>query len=171
MSSTFSSCAATRSLNGIGTRDQRVQIVDAISSSADDRDDLLREHVERVARDLRLLDLALAHRAGDDGRLEQVGAELREDAPLRDGAQLVPGPADPLQAARDGLRRLDLDHQIDGAHVDAELEARRRDEARDAAGLQILLDDHALLAGERAVMRAGDLAQGLSARCSDSRAR
>ena len=109
---------------------------------------MLREDVERVARDLCLLDVTLAHRARDDGRLEQVGAELREDAPLRDGAEVVTGAADALQTARDGLRRLDLDDEIDGPHVDAELETRRRNEARDAAGFQILLDDHALLAGE-----------------------
>ena len=125
-----------------------------------DRDDLLREHVERVARDLRLLDLAAAHRARDDRRLEQVGAELREDAALRDGAELVAGAADPLQPARDRLRRLDLDHEVDGAHVDPELERRGGDEARDPAGLQVLLDEHALLAREAAVVRAGDLALG-----------
>ena len=68
-----------------------------------------------------------------------------------------PGAADALQAARDRLRRLDLDHEVDRAHVDPELEARRRDEARDAPGLQILLDELALLAGERAVVRPRDL--------------
>ena len=141
----------------IGALDERVQIVDAQLLVDGDRDDLLREHVERVARDHRLLDRAFAHRARDDRRLEQVGAELREDATLRDGAELVPGAADALQAARDRLRRLDLDHEVDRAHVDAELEARGRDEARDAPGLQVLLDELALLARERAVVRARDL--------------
>ena len=70
------------------------------------------------------------------------------------------GAADPLQAARDRLRALDLDHEVDRAHVDAELEARGGDEARDPARLQILLDDHPLLARERAVVRAGDLFLG-----------
>ncbi len=125
-----------------------------------DRDDLLGEHVERVARDPRLLDLAAPHRAGDDGGLEQVGAELREDAPLRDRAQLVAGATDALEPAGDRLRRLDLDHEVDRAHVDSELERRGRDEAGDPAGLQLLLDHDALLAGEAAVVRAGDLAAG-----------
>ena len=136
-----------------------------------DRDDLLRQHVERVARDLRLFDLAAAHRARDDRRLEQVGAELREDAPLRDRAELVARAADALQAARDGLRRLDLDHEVDRAHVDAELEARRRDEARDPPRLQILLDELALLAREGAVVSARDLARAGRRRCQRSRAR
>ena len=148
-------------LERIGARDERVQIVDAHLFVDGDRDDLLRQHVEGVAWDLRLLDLAAAHRARDDRGLEQVGAELREDAALRDRAQLVPRASDALQAARDRLRRLDLDHEVDRAHVDAELEARRRDEARDPPRLQILLDELALLAREGAVMSARDLAQRL----------
>ena len=108
----------------------------------------------------RLLDRAVAHRARDDGGLEQVGAELGEDAALRDGAELVAGAADPLQPARDRLRALDLDHEVDGAHVDAELEARGGDEARDLPRLQQLLDLDALLARERAVVGAGDLFLG-----------
>jgi hypothetical protein len=69
----------------------------------------------------------------------------------------VAGAADPLQPARHGLRRLDLDHEVDGAHVDAELERRGRDQARDAAGLQVLLDLRPLLARDRAVVRERDL--------------
>ena len=130
-----------------------MQVVDGDLLVGADRDDLLGEHVERVARDRRLLDRALAHRLRDDRALEQVGAELREDPPLRDGAQLVPGPADALQAAGDRLRALDLDHEVDRAHVDPELEARGGDETRDAARLQELLDLDPLLPGQRAVVR------------------
>src|SRR5205807_9524562 len=109
-----------------------------------------REDVEWVAWDHGLLDRALEHPLGDDRRLEQIGPELREDASLRDGAELVPGAADALQAPRDRLRRLDLQHEVDGAHVDAELERRRGDEARDLPRLEQLLDLGALLACERA---------------------
>ena len=70
------------------------------------------------------------------------------------------GAADALQPARDGLRRLDLHDEVDRAHVDAELERRRRDEARDLALLQQLLDLDALLARYRAVVGAGDLFLG-----------
>ena len=48
-------------------------------------------------------------------------------APMR-----VAGAADALHAARDRRRRLDLDDEIDGAHVDAELERRGRDERRES---------------------------------------
>src|SRR5439155_9979520 len=100
----------------------------------------------------------------DHGRLEQVGAELGEDAPARDGAELVAGSADSLQAARDRFRRLDLVNEIDRAHVDAELERRGGDEAWDLAHLQQLLDLEPLLAGQRPVMGARDVPR-LRLRC------
>ena len=74
--------------------------------------------------------------------------------------QLVPRAADSLQPARHRLRALHLDHEVDGAHVDAELERGGRDEARDPARLQQLLDDESLLAGERAVVSPGELLAG-----------
>ena len=77
---------------------------------------------------------------------------LGKIAALGDGAELVAGAADSLQSARHRFGALDLDHEVDGAHVDAELEARRRDEARDLARLQQLLDLHALLASDRPVV-------------------
>ncbi len=121
---------------------------------------MLGEHVERVLGDDRRLDRAVAHALGDNRALEQVGAELREDPAAADVADRVAGAADPLQPARDRLRRLDLDHEVDGAHIDPELEARGGDEARQFAGLEHLLDDEALFAREAAVVRAGDLALG-----------
>ena len=68
------------------------------------------------------------------------------------------GAADPLQAARDRLGRLDLDDEVDGAHVDPELEGRRGDEGGDLATFEELFDLDALLTRQRAVVRAGDLA-------------
>ena len=141
----------------VGAADELVQLVDRDLLVGADRDDLLREHVDRVPRDHRLLDRACLHALDDDGRLEQVGAELREDAAARDGAELVARTPHSLQPARNRLRRLDLDHEVDRAHVDPELERRRRDEARDLALLQELLDLEPLLACERAVVSAGDL--------------
>jgi hypothetical protein len=46
--------------------------------------------------------IALAHELGDDGALQQVGAELGEDAAL--GVSPTGGAPDALQAAGDGLR-------------------------------------------------------------------
>ena len=64
--------------------------------------------------------------------------------------------ADALQAARDRRRRLDLDDEIDGAHVDAELERRGGDERPQRAGLEQVLDLHALRPGDRSVVRADE---------------
>jgi hypothetical protein len=68
------------------------------------------------------LDVPVAHPLGDHRALEQVRAELREDAAPRDLAHAVPGAADALEARGDRLGGLDLDHEAHGAHVDAELE-------------------------------------------------
>ena len=143
-----------------GAADELVQLVDRDLLVGADRDDLLSEHVERVARNLRLLDRPLPHPLRDDRALEQVGAELREDPALRDRVERVPGTTDPLQSARDRFRRLDLDDEIDGAHVDPELERGRCDEAGDLALLQQLLDLDPLLPRERAVVGASDRRSG-----------
>ena len=50
----------------IRAADELVQIVDRHLLLGADRDDLLREHVERVARDDGLLDRTVPHAAGDD---------------------------------------------------------------------------------------------------------
>ncbi len=121
---------------------------------------MLGEHVERVLRDRRLLDLGFAHAPGDDRALEQVAAVFREDPAFRDFAEPVPGAADPLQAAGHRLRRLDLDDQVDGAHVDPQLQRGGGDQARQFPRLEELLDQGSLLVGERAVVGAGDLLVG-----------
>ena len=64
---------------------------------------------------------------------------------------------DALQAGRDGRRRLDLDDEVDRAHVDAQLEAARRDDARQVAALERFLGECALLAADAAVMCTCDL--------------
>ena len=126
------------------------------------RDDLLRQHVERVARHDGRLDVAVAHAPGDHRALEQVGAELREDPAARDLAHAVAGAADPLKARGDRLGRLHLDDEIHGAHVDAELERRGGHEAGKLARLEEVLDDEPLLASERAVVGAGDVVRLVS---------
>ena len=65
----------------------------------------------------------------------------------------MPGSADSLQAARDRGRRFNLDDQIDGAHVDAELQRRGRDECFDPPGFQQVFDLAARRARQRAMMR------------------
>ncbi len=99
------------------------------------------------------------HAPGEHRALEQVAAKLGEDPSAADLADAVPGAPDPLQPAGDRLRRLDLQHEVDRAHVDPELERGGRDEAWKLSGLEQLLDLRPLLARERAVVGAGDLAR------------
>ena len=116
-------------------------------------DDLLREHVERIAQEVRRLDQPVDHASGDDRRLEQIAAMLREDRPTRRSPDRVAGPPDALQPPTDRSGRLDLDDEVDRTHVDAEFERRRGHDAAQHAPLQLILDDHPLLPSERTVVR------------------
>ena len=77
----------------------------------------LREHVERVPRDFvsSISPPRIARATTAD--FEQVGPELGEDPALRDRLQLVAGASDALQSARDRLRALHLDDEVDGIGV------------------------------------------------------
>ena len=127
-------------------------------------DDLLGQHVERVAQEAAGLDEALAHAPDDHRGLEQVAAMLRVQRALAGLADAVAGAPDALQTPRHGARRLDLDDEIDRTHVDAQLEAAGGDDGAQLAALQLVLDDHPLLAGERPVVRLHQLAG-----CPDAR--
>ena len=65
--------------------------------------------------------------------------------------------ADALHPRRHRGRRLDLHDEIDGAHVDPELEGRGGDDRRQAPRLERILDGDALLARDRAVVGADQL--------------
>src|SRR5271168_573927 len=84
-----------------------------------DGDHLLREYVEGVAGEARGFDVRFVHGVGDGGAGYEVGAVFGEDDAFADGSDAVAGAADALHAAGDGWGRLDLDDEIDGAHVDA----------------------------------------------------
>ncbi len=136
------------------------QLVDREPLADGDRHELLGEDVERVARQRRLLDRAVVHALDHDRGLEEVAAVLREDDALAGLADLVSRAADPLEPAGDRGGALDLDHEVHGAHVDAELEAARGHQGGEAAGFQLLLDLEPLLAGDAAVVGADELLAG-----------
>ena len=117
------------------------------------RHDLLRQDVERVARVAHRLDRARRHPFGDDRAGHQVAPVLGEDDAAGHRAHLVARPSDPLQPGRDAGRRLHLHDEVDRAHVDAQLQAGRGHDAGQQAGLELLLDQGALLAGHRPVVR------------------
>ena len=136
---------------------ERLELINGDDIAAGDRDDVLREHVERVPDVARGLDRSRVHPLGERGGGEQIAAVLRKDDAGRRRIDLVPGASDALHARCDRGRRLDLDDQIDRPHVDAELERARGDQRADAAGLEIVLDAQPLLASNRAVVRVRDL--------------
>jgi len=137
-----------------GAADRREQLVDVPVVHRRHRDDLLSDDVERVARIARGLDDAVVHRFGDRGARDEVAAEFREDDALADRVGGMAAAADALQAAGHRRRRLDLHDEIDGAHVDAELERRGGDERAQHAGLEEILHFDALRPRDRPVMRA-----------------
>ena len=140
--------------------DDRQQLVHGEALADGHRHQLLGEDVERVARQDGRLDPPVAHAPDDDRRLQEVAAVLGEDHALAGLAHVVAGTADALEAAGDRCRALDLDHEVDGAHVDAELQAAGRDEGREASGLELLLDLEALLPRDAAVVGPDELLAG-----------
>ena len=105
--------------------DEAGEVVDRPVVQGDHGHDLLGQHVERVAGVAGVLDEPLLHAVDHDRGLDQVVAVLREELAPAGLAHLVAGPADALQAPAHRAGRLDLDDEVDGAHVDAELERAR----------------------------------------------
>ena len=99
-------------------------------------------------------------RSNDDGRLDEVTAVLGEDLADARLSDLVAGAADALHARGNRRRSLDLDDEVDGAHVDAELEAARRHQGRQPSLLEVLFDLQPLLAGDAAVVRPHEVLAG-----------
>ena len=98
------------------------EVLDAPLVDRGHRDELLREHVERVAGVAGRLDVRAEHAFGDHRHLEQVAPVLRDQLADAGRAYLMPSSADPLQATGHGGRRLDLRHEVDRAHIDPQLE-------------------------------------------------
>ena len=137
-------------------------------------DDLLGQHVEGVAEEVRRLDEPASHAVRDDRSFEQVGPVLGEQLAPADVTDVVAGPPDALQPAADRTGGLDLDHEIDRAHVDAQLERARGDESLERALLELVFDHETLLSRDRTVVglhEGRDLAFGIGqrrgGRCQD----
>ncbi len=120
------------------------------------RNDLLREHVQRILRNAEPVELA-AMDAIDEGRaFHKLIARQRKQPPLGRAGNRMPGAPDTLQEIRDRARRTDLANQIDIADIDAKLERSRRHQRLQRAALQPLLRIQAQLLRQAAVVR-GDM--------------
>ena len=126
--------------------------------------DLLGQDVEAAVGHPEVLDVPLDHRPREGRGLEQVGRRLGDQPPLAHPVDDVPGPADALQPAGDVPGRLHLADEVDVAHVDAQLERRRRDHAPQAAAFELLLGRPPLLQAQAAVVGAEPGRRGMLGR-------
>ena len=85
------------------------------------RDELVESYSHGMRQKL-IISSAFVHRPRDGRACHQVAAELGKDDPCADRSCLVACATDPLESAGHRRRCLYLHHQIDGAHVDPELE-------------------------------------------------
>ncbi len=146
----------------IGTADQRVEIVFGEILAGRGGGDLLRQNVQRRARDLQPVEIGGADGANQRGAFDQIVASGGEEAALGQSAYPMSGAADALQPHRNRPRRGDLAHQVHGADVDAQLQRSRGHHHAQLAVFQLFLGFQAQAAREAAVMRQyGVLAQAL----------
>ena len=117
-------------------------------------DDMLRQHVE-AGRPRRIaVELARLDRLQCRQRLQHLETVGRRDHGAARLVEPVVGAADALHQAAHALGRAHLDHEIDVAPVDAEVERRGRHHGAQPARRHRRLDLAALLDGKRAVMQA-----------------
>ena len=136
-----------------GAPQQREQLVLVPLPRGDFRDDLLREHIERLRGNAQPVEFAAPHAVEQRGALHQIVARQRKQPPLGRAADRVAGPSDTLQEAGDRARRAELAHEIHVADVDAELERCGRHQRLELAALQPLLGGQPQLLRHAAVMR------------------
>ena len=114
--------------------------------------DVLGQDVERPLRDDQAIELAAANGVHQGGALDQLVAGEREEPPLGEAAEVVPGAADPLQQGGDRPRRAELADEVDRADVDPQLQRRRGHQGGELAGLEAALALQPLLLGQAAVV-------------------
>ena len=115
-------------------------------------DHLLRQDVERRPRLRRAIQVAAADGVEQRRGAGQLVAREREEAALRSARQRVARPADALQERRDRRRDAHLDHQIDVADVDPQLERGGGHERAQGSGLEAPLCVEAPVARQAAVV-------------------
>ena len=101
---------------------------------------LLGQDVERQHRDAQLLDPARDHVGDGHDRGRQLPAVQGVEASPGGRTHPVPGPAETLQRTRSGQGGADLDHLVDGAHVDAQLQGARGHDGPQPPRLERVLD-------------------------------
>jgi hypothetical protein len=124
---------------GIGAPQELKQPLLIPFQGGDFRCDLLREHIERIGRNVQAVKLAATHRIQQCCAFDEIIARQRKEPALRRATHRMARAADALQEGVDGARRAQLAHQIDIADVNSELKRRGGDERFLFPPLQALL--------------------------------
>jgi hypothetical protein len=131
---------------------QVVQCILGVFAAGHLGDNVLRQHIQRRARQARAIEVTTRHAVQQGAGFQQVAQRQREQPPLGHGADGMAGAAHALQECADRARRAELTHEVHVADVDAELQRRRRHQRAQLSGFEPLLSVEAVLARERAVM-------------------
>jgi hypothetical protein len=119
----------------------------------DKRHELVGQHHKRRVADLEGFQPALDGAARHGGALERVLRPRGQQGPLRDAADVVAASSEALHEPCHTAGTGDLDDVVDGADVDAQLEARRGHQGAQAAVAERLLGLLAVLGGKAAVVQ------------------
>ena len=132
------------------------QFMLAEAATAGDGDQMLREAVESAGERTAGLDHSRGHRLPGRRAFDQFeGMGRHADEPAR-RAGGVAAASGPLQQPGDPLRTADLQHLLDRAEVDAEVEARRRHDTLESTSAEALLGRGPLVAIDRSVVQRDD---------------
>ena len=138
---------------GRGAPDLRVELIGEEGLAASRAEHVLRQHVECADARRRRVLRVLGDGAERGGAFQHLETVRRNKHAFRRLVHAVIGATDALQKARSAFRRTDIDHQVDVAPVDAEIERGRGNHGLQAALGHCGFDLAALGDVERAVMQ------------------
>src|SRR6185312_3954309 len=114
--------------------------------------DLLREDIERAARNMQPVELTAADGLEERRALDELIARERKQTTLREAADGVARAAHTLQESIDASRGADLTDKVHVPDIDAELERRGRNERFQLAPFETLFGFEPAFLGQTAVM-------------------
>ena len=138
---------------GMAGHDFGTQRLGGDAAGQRERDDVLGQHVQTLPQRPARLDAPGFERGTRGGELSEFERMRRHADDAAGGAGLMARAAGALQQPRDTLRPADLDHLIDRAEVDTEVERAGRDHAAQRTAAQAGLGGRAQLGLDRAVMQ------------------
>src|SRR6516164_2381670 len=131
---------------------QRVKLVLTAFTCGNLGDELLRQHIEGLLRDIEPVKLTAAHAVEDSCALDQFVARERKQPALWRAVNGMTGAANPLEKTRDRAGRPDLTDEVNIANVDAEFERGSGDQGPELTVLEPLLCIEPLVLGEAAMI-------------------